>query len=90
MIVFGPPNVTLHCSADYVNLKRQIEVSWKPILLNNKITEPLSTEEVKNRIQNCGAVIICNGGYKTMVSIQVAGIVIEKLQLQSFHSTCEE
>ena len=69
LIVFGPPNVTLHCSADYIKLKRQIEVSWEPILLKNETTESLSTEEVRSRIQSCDAIISCSGGYKITVSV---------------------
>ena len=68
LIVFGPPNVTLSCSADHVKLSRIVEVSWKPTFLENV---SLSTEEVQGRIQNCDAEIICRNGYRTIVSIQL-------------------
>lgn len=71
LIVFGPPNVTLNCSSDYINLKKQIEVSWEPILLKNETTESLSTEEVRSRIQNCDTIISCSGGYKITVSVAI-------------------
>ena len=61
LIVFGPPNVTLNCSADYVTLNKVIEVSWTPTLLSN--TTFISPKEVDGRIQNCEARINCSTGY---------------------------
>ena len=62
LIVFGPPNVTLKCSADYVILDNKVvEVSWMPSLLTNEAS--LSTQAINSRVQNCEAGINCSGGY---------------------------
>lgn len=59
--VFGPPKVTLKCSADYVTLSKVVGVSWLPTLLSNQTS--ISTQAVNNRVQNCEAGITCSGGY---------------------------
>ena len=61
LIVFGPPKVTLECSADYVTLNKVVGVSWLPTLLSNETS--ISTQAVNNRVQNCEAGIMCTGGY---------------------------
>ena len=66
LIVFGPPHVTLKCSADFVTLNKSIEVSWIPTLLKNETF--LSPKEVDERIQNCEAHINCSSGYTRRVS----------------------
>lgn len=82
MIVFGPPSVTLHCSADYAKLNGAVEVSWKPTLLKNE-TESLSAEET-DRIQTCEAVIECSNGYKDNVS------TISQAAITPLYLICED
>ena len=64
LIVFGPPRVTLNCSADYVTLKKIVEVSWKPTLVINETFNATFDD----RIQDCKANITCNVN-KTEVSL---------------------
>ena len=65
-IVFGPPNVTLSCSADYAMLNKIVELSWRPTLVATNT--PLSNEQLDDRIENCGANIQCSGGHRFSVS----------------------
>ena len=66
LIVFGPPHVTLNCSADFGTLNKSVEVSWIPTMLKNEAF--LSPEEVDERIHNCEAYINCSSGYTRGVS----------------------
>ena len=65
-IVFGPPNITLNCLADYAMLKKVAEVSWKPTLLT--LETNLSSEVIRH-IENCDAAIKCKGGHREVVSV---------------------
>lgn len=67
-IVFGPPHFTLNCSADYVMPSKIVEVSWKPTLTLSALASNLTTADVIYRIQNCEAMIKCNGDHKDVVS----------------------
>ena len=66
-IVFGPPNITLNCTTDYMMLTKVVSLSWKPTLLVTNT--PLSNDELMRRINNCGGDVRCSNGYKDFVSV---------------------
>ena len=65
-LVLGPPRVILNCSADYITLRKTIELSWKPSLIRNDTS--ITSEKVGNHFQDCKIRINCSNGYTTWVS----------------------
>ena len=66
-LVLGPPRVILNCSADYLTLRKTIELSWKPSLIRNDTS--ITSERVGKHFQNCIFRINCSNGYTTSVSL---------------------
>ena len=84
LLVFGPPNVTLNCSADYVMLTKVVELAWKPTLSEpNTSLADLTLDEINEHIINCEAKINCNHGYSDHVSSY------KYIHKQLLHLICE-
>ena len=66
-LVLGPPHVILNCSADYLTLRKTIELSWKPSLIRNDTS--ITSEIIDDHFENCIIRINCNNGYTTSVSL---------------------
>ena len=81
LLVFGPPNVTLNCLADYVMLTKVVELAWKPT--SSEPNTSLTLVEINERLTNCGANIICSHGYTDDVSSY------KYIHKQLLHLICE-
>ena len=81
LLVFGPPDVTLNCLADYVMLTKVVELAWKPTL--SEPNTSLTLEEINKRLTNCGANITCSHGYTDHVSSY------KYIHKQLLHLICE-
>ena len=66
-LVLGPPRVILNCSADYLTLRKTIELSWKPSLIRNDTS--ITSERVGDHLEYCIIRINCSNGYKMLVSL---------------------
>ena len=66
-LVLGPPSVILNCSADYLTLRKTIELSWKPSLIRNDTS--ITSEIIDDHFTNCIIRINCSNGYTTWVSL---------------------
>ena len=61
-IAFKQPDINLTCATDYTTSKKSVHATWIP-------ESHLSPEEALNRIQNCGATVICDNGYNNKVQL---------------------